>query len=161
MKSALGQLHRALTWVGVHLQSVVLLVIRLYWGWQFIQTGKGKLTHLDRTTNFFASLQIFGGPHLPAPKLNALLAGGTECVGGGLLLLGLGSRFASPALIFVMLTAYATADWEVLRGIFSDPDKFLGADPFLFLAASILVFVFGPGRFALDALIFKPRPTVD
>jgi putative oxidoreductase len=89
------------------------------------------------------------------------LAGGTECVGGGLLLLGLGSRFASPALIFVMLTAYATADWEVLRGIFSDPDKFLGADPFLFLAASILVFVFGPGRFALDALIFKPRPTVD
>jgi putative oxidoreductase len=156
MKSALGQFRRALTWVGVHLQSAVLLVIRLYWGWQFIQTGKGKLTHLDRTANFFGSLHIFGGPALPAPRLSVLLAGGTECLGGCLLLLGLWSRFASPALIFVMGMAYATADWDALHQIFANPDKFLGADPFLFLAAAILVFVFGPGRIALDALIFKP-----
>ena len=33
------------------LQSPLLLVIRLYWGWQFAQDGWGKLTHLDKVTD--------------------------------------------------------------------------------------------------------------
>lgn len=158
MVPLLGQIHRGLAWIGSRLQSLVLLAIRLYWGWQFIQTGKGKLTHLERTANFFGGLHIFGGAPLPVPKLNAVLASGTECVGGLLLLLGLWSRFASPALICVMAVAYATADWDALQVIWSNPDKFLSADPFLFMAAALLVFVFGPGWFALDTLIFKPAP---
>src|SRR5690348_2415855 len=72
-----------------YLQSPLLLAIRLYWGWQFFQTGKGKLMNLDRTAEFFQSL------HIPMPRLNACLAGGTECIGGLLLLLGLGSRLIS------------------------------------------------------------------
>ena len=64
------------------LQSPFLLIMRLYWGWQFAVTGWGKLTHLDRTAGFFANL------HIPMPKLNAMLAGSTECFGGLLLLLG-------------------------------------------------------------------------
>ena len=36
------------------LQSPLLLVIRLYWGWQFVQTGYGKLTNLGRTTGFLS-----------------------------------------------------------------------------------------------------------
>ena len=131
------------------LQSPLLLVIRLFWGWQFAQTGWGKLMNLDRTTGFFESL------HLPLPRLNAIAAGSVECFGGLLLLVGLGARFVSPALIFTMLVAYATADNEAARAIFSDPDKFTGAAPFLFLAASVIVFVFGPGKFSLDALLFK------
>lgn len=46
------------------LQSPLLLVLRLYCGWQFFLTGKGKLTHLDKTGGFFATL------HIPMPKLN-------------------------------------------------------------------------------------------
>ena len=57
--------------VASFLQSPLLLVIRLYWGWSFAQTGWGKLTHLERTAGFFESLNI------PAPKLNAIMAGGT------------------------------------------------------------------------------------
>ena len=41
--------------LAAHLQSPLLLVIRLYWGISFAQTGWGKLTHLDRTASFFAS----------------------------------------------------------------------------------------------------------
>ena len=37
--------------------------------------------------------------------------------------------------------------------IFSDPDKFVNADEFLFLFAVVIVFVCGPGVFSLDALI--------
>ncbi len=128
------------------LQSPLLLAIRLYWGWQFMQTGWGKLTNLERTTGFFESL------HIPLPKVNAIMAGGTECIGGFLLLIGLFARPASVPLIFCMGVAYATADRESLQAITSDPDKFVTAAPFLFLFASLIVLVFGPGKLSLDAL---------
>ncbi len=128
------------------LQSPLLLVIRLYWGWHFAQTGWGKLTHLEKTASFFESINI------PLPKLNALAAGSTECVGGILLALGLFARPAAVPLAFTMIVAYATADSEALHAIFSEPDKFLEAAPFLFLAAALLVLAFGPGKFSLDAL---------
>ena len=99
------------------LQSPLLLAVRLFWGWQFAQTGWGKLMNLDRTTGFFESLG------LPLPRLNAIAAGAVECGGGILLLIGLGSRFVSPALAFTMAVAYVTADNESVRAIFSEPDK--------------------------------------
>ena len=131
------------------LQSPLLLVIRLYWGWSFMQTGWGKLTHLERTTAYFTDL------HLPMPRLNAIMAGSTECLGGLLLALGLCARPASVPLIFTMLVAYATADSEALHAIVSDPDKFTGATPFLFLLAALIVLAFGPGKFSADALLSR------
>jgi putative oxidoreductase len=147
LSSAFSACSHAFAVVGDALQSFLLLAIRLYWGWSFFSTGKGKLLHLDRITTYFASL------HLPAPKLNAILAGSTECFGGLLLLVGLASRMVCVPLIFTMLVAYATAEREALTSLFSEPDKFTGAAPFLFLFAAVIVFVFGPGRFSLDALI--------
>jgi putative oxidoreductase len=135
--------------VADFLESPLLLVIRLYWGWQFAQTGWGKLMNLDRTAGFFESLNI------PLPKVNAVMAGGTECVGGALLALGLFARPAAVPLIFTMLVAYWTADREALNAIVSDPDKFVTAAPFLFLLASLIVLVFGPGKLSLDALLGK------
>ncbi|HEY8993935.1 MAG TPA: DoxX family protein [Lacunisphaera sp.] len=129
------------------LQSPLLLAIRLYWGWQFAQTGWGKLMNLDRTTGYFESL------HIPLPKLNAIMAGSTECVGGVLLALGLFARPAAVPLIGVMAVAYWTADRDALNAIVSDPDKFVTAAPFLFLFASLIVLVFGPGKLSLDALL--------
>ena len=150
LKSGLNSLETLLTRIGNALPSPLLLVLRLYWGWSFAQTGWGKLMHLDRTAGYFASL------HIPLPKLNALMAGGTECVGGLLLLVGLGSRLITVPLIFVMAVAYATAEQEAAQAIFSDPDKFVTAAPFLFLLTVVLVFAFGPGKFSLDAWLKRP-----
>lgn len=136
------------------LQSPVLLALRLYWGWQFFVTGRAHLENLDKTTAFFQSL------HIPSPKVNACLAGGTECVGGLLLLVGLGSRLVSLPLIFTMIIAYVTAESDSLKQIFSDPDKFVSATPFLFMLTCVIVLAFGPGVFSLDWLIekkVKPR----
>jgi putative oxidoreductase len=129
------------------LQSPFLLAIRLYWGWQFFQIGKGKLMNLEVPTHYFETL------HIPYPHLNAILAGSTECFGGLLLLLGLGSRIITVPLIFTMCIAYATAETDALHAIFSNPDKFVSAAPFEFMLAAIIVLVFGPGKFSLDALI--------
>ena len=133
------------------LQSPLLLVIRLYWGVAFAQTGWGKLMNLDRTAEFF------GGLGLPLPKLNALLAGATECGGGLLLALGLFARPVAVPLAFTMLVAYTTADREALLAITSDPEQFLGAAPFLFLLAALLVLAFGPGKLSLDHLLARKK----
>jgi putative oxidoreductase len=135
--------------LAAHLQSPLLLVIRLYWGVAFAQTGWGKLMNLDRTAEFF------GGLGLPLPRLNAIMAGATECGGGILLALGLFARPVSVPLVFTMLVAYATADKEALLAIMSDPEQFLGAAPFLFLLASLLVLAFGPGKLSLDHLLAR------
>ncbi len=132
-----------------YLQSPLLLVLRLYWGFSFAQTGWGKLTHLEKTTGFFESL------HIPMPRLNAMAAGSVECFGGVLLLLGLFARPVAVPLIFTMIVAYVTADNEALHAIFSDTDKFVSAAPFLYLLAALIVLAFGPGKFSLDALLFK------
>lgn len=149
ISSSYNKLDGLLATIGGWLQPILLLIIRGWWGWSFFLTGKGKLLNLEKTTGFFTELG------LPLPKLNAIMAGSTECLGGLLLLLGLGSRLVSVPLMFTMIVAYATADKEALQSIFSDPDKFTGAAPFLFLLASVIVFAFGPGKLSLDALLFK------
>ncbi|HEY3756379.1 MAG TPA: DoxX family protein [Opitutaceae bacterium] len=147
--SLLHRLHGALTTAGRCFAPLLLLFIRLYWGWQYHVTGQGKLSDLSHPTQFFASL------HIPAPHLNAIVVSVTECFGGLLLMVGLGTRFLVPIFIVEMLIAFITADRASFLAIFSDPDKFTGAAPFLFLASFLVLFAFGPGVFSLDALIFK------
>jgi hypothetical protein len=37
--------------------------------------------------------------------------------------------------------------------IFNDPDAFVSDAAFLFLLASVIVFIFGPGAFSVDAIL--------
>jgi putative oxidoreductase len=134
------------------LRSPLLLVLRVFWGWQFIETGWGKLMHLGRTAEYFSGLGI------PAAHLNAFMAGGTEFLGGCLLVLGLYARLASVPLIVTMLIAYATAEKEALMAITSDPSKFTSAAPFLFLLVLLIVLAFGPGTFSIDRLLNRKQP---
>jgi putative oxidoreductase len=141
--------------VGNVLRSPLLLVVRVYWGWEFFLTGKGKLMNLSKPAEYFAGLGI------PFPHFSAILAGCTECFGGVLLLLGLASRLITIPMMILLVVAYLTADVDAVRAIFSDPDKFLTAPEFQFLFAVVLVFVFGPGRFSLDALLSNYFKTAD
>jgi putative oxidoreductase len=129
------------------LQSPLLLLVRLYWGWQFAQSGWGRLHHIPQATQFFASL------HIPFPEANVVFVSSLEFVCGILLILGLTSRLIGLLLACDMIVAYITADPEALHFIFSDPGKFYNADPYTFLFASLLILIFGPGRFALDWLV--------
>lgn len=129
------------------LKSPFLLAVRLYWGWQLVQSGWGKLHHLDRVTDFFTSLS------LPAPGVTAHFVSSLELVGGIALILGLAMRLFGLMLTVNMLAAYWTADRDALKSIFSDPGKFYNADPFTFLFAALVVLIFGAGLFSLDAVL--------
>jgi putative oxidoreductase len=133
----------------------MLLAVRLYWGFQFAQTGSGKLHNLVKITGFFASLNI------PFPGLTAPFVATLEFVGGILLMLGLFSRPVALLLACNMFVAYWAADREALSAVFSDPGKFYAADPCTFLFASLMILIFGAGFFAFDTLVAKRLKTVE
>lgn len=127
-----------------HRQSPFLLLVRLYWGWQFSQTGWGKVNNIEKVTGFFTSLGI------PFPGGNAHFIAGLELVGGILLILGLASRPIGLMLTINMPVAYIAADWKAFVSFIGDPDQFIAATPFPFLLASLIVLVFGAGKLSVD-----------
>jgi putative oxidoreductase len=131
------------------LQSPLLLAIRLYWGWQFAQDGWGKLTHLDKVTQFFSSLS------LPAPGVAALMVALIELIGGTLFALGIASRLTSLVLFANMTMAYLSVpdDRTNFFHILSKPDDFYGASPYTYWFAALLILILGPGVFAVDWFI--------
>src|SRR5215831_7648194 len=136
------------------LQSPLLLVIRLYWGWQFMQDGWGKLTHLDKVTDFFTSL------NLPAPHMTATFVGLVEFVGGILFTLGIASRLTALVLFVNMTMAYLSVpdDRVNFSHIFSKPEDFYGATPYTYWFAALLILILGPGAIAVDTLIRRRMP---
>jgi putative oxidoreductase len=133
------------------LQSPFLLLVRIYWGFQFAQSGWGRLHHLGNATQFFSSLG------LPAPGPTVVFISLLEFAGGILLILGLGTRLTGLLLAGDMVGAYALADREAFTSILTDPGKFYGADPYTFLFASLLVLIFGAGKFSLDYWFWRRR----
>ncbi len=130
-----------------YLHSPFLLAVRLYWGWQLVESGWGKLHNLDKVTEYFTSLG------LPVPAQTAVIISCVELFGGIFLALGLLSRLTALVLTVNLIAAYVIGDREALFSIFSDPDKFYAAAPYTFLIASLIVLIFGAGKASLDTLL--------
>ncbi len=144
MFSAIRGFYEGLVRVGESFQSILLFVMRLYWGFGFYQSGMGKFNDISKVTQYFQSLNI------PFAEANAYIAASIETGGGLLLMMGLASRLAAIPLAVVMCTAYVTAHRPALLNIFNDPDTFLSQPPFLFLLTCLIVFAFGPGKCSID-----------
>jgi putative oxidoreductase len=136
-----------MTHIFDNLRSPLLLIGRLYIGWQLFVTGKGKLGNIQQFADYLTSL------HIPAPEVNARFVASLECFGGLLLLVGLAARLIAIPLVVNFIVAYATGDHQAFVNVFKDPDAFIAATPFLYLVVCAVVLAFGPGIFSLDALI--------
>jgi putative oxidoreductase len=150
-KATIANLYLRFQHGSAALQSPLLLLVRLYWGWQFAQSGWGRLHHLDNATQFFSSLG------LPTPETTVIAISLLEFVGGLLLIAGLGTRLTGLLLAGDMIGAYVLSDRDALASVLSDPGKFYNADPYTFLFASLLVLAFGAGRFSLDYWLWRRR----
>ena len=146
----LAAAYEALCLVLNSLRNPLLLAIRLYWGWQFATDGWGKLTHLERVTEYFGS-----SLHLPAPGATALMVGLVEFIGGILFAAGMGSRLVSLVLFVNMTVAFLAApdDRVNFSHMFSKPEDFYGAGPYTYWFAALLILILGPGLFAVDTLL--------
>jgi len=140
-------------------QSLFLVLIRLYIGYQSIIAGWGHFHNIDRTAHFFATL------HIPAPKFSVIMSAGAELVGGALLLVGFGSRLVAlvlavdffVAIFSVQLSNNDFSLREVLSGIWDNQDSILKDDAFPFLITALIVLFFGPGWFSIDGIIRRLR----
>lgn len=129
------------------LDWLALLVARLTVGVLFLSTGWGKVHNLDKVTEYFVELKI------PMAGVNAIAASFTELVCGALLVVGLGSRLASPPLIVTMIVALVTAKRAEIHGV---ADLF-GQVEWTYVALLLVVVVAGPGKASLDAVVSKRR----
>src|ERR1700752_415627 len=78
---------------------VAQLLVRLFVGYFFMETGWGKLHNLDGFALRYA------GWGIPYPFFNAALSAYTEFIGGWLTIFGLGMRLVSIPMIINMLVA--------------------------------------------------------
>ncbi len=132
---------------GNALQSLLLLLIRLFWGGLFFRAGFGKLLTIDSVIGFFQTLNI------PAPAFSAYLTAIIECFGGALLFIGLGSRLVAIPLIIIMIVAFLSAYPDSLQLLFSKPTALTMREPFAFFFACMIILIFGPGKYSVDQLI--------
>jgi len=127
-------------------QSPALLVIRLIWGCLFLQAGVGKWMDMGQTIENFTNFGIM------YPMFNAYLVATVETLGGICLILGFLTRVAALPLLITMIVAVITVHYEPAMQFLFKPDQFLAEYPFTFLYSSLILLVFGPGLFSIDAL---------
>ena len=137
--------------MGERLDFLPVLLARLTLGWVFVNSGWGKLHHLDKVIEYFTDLGI------PAAHLQAPVAATTELLAGAAVLVGLLTRLASLPLIGVMLVALLTAR----RADIESANALFGLIEYAYIVMLVQLAVKGGGRLSLDAVIDRrlPAPT--
>lgn len=126
-------------------QWVPQLLVRLFVGYFFLESGWGKIHSLDAFTDRFA------GWGIPAPAFNAALSGWTEFLGGLLIVLGVCTRLVSIPLFINMLVAVLAVKLKRVGGL----DDFVELDEPLYALGFLWLFFSGPGWVSLDHLLAR------
>jgi putative oxidoreductase len=126
------------------LQSPFLLALRLYVSWQFLKSGWLKLADWETTRFLFE--EEYRVPLL-SPTLAAVAGTAGEIVFPVLLVIGLLSRYAALGLSAVNVLAVVSYAHVLLGEGF---EAALGQH-YLWGLILLVVLVFGPGRWSLDA----------
>lgn len=125
------------------LTNISPLLIRLVIAVVFISSGYGKLTDLDKVTEFFTELGIV------APRLNAVVVASTEFFGGLCIAVGLATRLAALPLAMTMVVAIVTALLPDVTGVV----ELASLSEFAYLTMFLSLVLTGPGRISVDHLI--------
>jgi putative oxidoreductase len=141
-KSLASLAEKALVWIS-SFEWLAPLLVGLFVGYFFFETGWAKLHNLNAFTARFTQLGI------PHPAFNAALSAYTECVGEALTIIGLGTRLVSIPMMINMAVAIITVKMKSVAGI----DDFGELDEPLYGLALFWLFLAGPGRVSVDQLI--------
>ncbi|MDB5967753.1 MAG: DoxX family protein [Hydrocarboniphaga sp.] len=138
-------MYRALVGAAERLSWLAPLLMRLVFGYFWLETGWAKLHNLDGFTERFISWGI------PFPAFSAGLSAWAEFIGGGLMMAGLATRATMVAMIVNMLVAMAL----VVLPTISTLDEFVELDETIYVLALFWLLMAGPGKASLDHLIAK------
>ena len=140
----------ALDGVAASATDVWLLIGRVALAWVFVASGWGHIFNPAGLAAYLTNLKA------PAPELLAWIGLIMEVVIGITLVFGVTTRYGAAVGITFLIVATALAHryWE-----FSGPAVAAQYNNFLknisILGVMLYVFVFGPGRFSLDAMMRK------
>ncbi len=126
-----------------HLRWLAPLLMRLFLGYFFLETGWGKIHNLDAFT------QRFIGWGIPHPAFNAALSAYTEFIGGALTIVGLFTRAISIPMIINMAVAVLTVKIKQVGGL----NDFVELDEPLYALGFFWLMMAGPGAVSLDYLL--------
>lgn len=129
--------------VTYRLRWLAPLLMRLFLGYFFLETGWGKIHNLSAFTQHFMEWGI------PYPAFNAALSAYTEFFGGALTLVGLFTRLVSIPMIINMAVAILTVKIKQISGL----NDFVEADEPLYALGFFWLMMAGPGAVSLDYLI--------
>ena len=121
------------------------LVVRLFFGYFWLETGWAKLEGLDDFTQRFMEWGV------PLPAFSAAVSAWTELLGGGLIMLGLCTRLIAIPMIFNMVIAIALV---VIKDVHSFTE-FVELDEFVYILLFFWLMLAGPGVVSLDTLLTR------
>lgn len=119
------------------------LLVRLFVGYFFFETGWSKLQNLDAFADRFA------GWGIPYPAFNAALSAYTECIGGALTVVGLFTRLVSIPMMINMLVAIVSVRLKTVGSL----SEFVELDEPLYLLCFLWLMIEGAGRVSVDSLL--------
>ncbi len=118
-----SSLNRRVRGLAEPLDGLPPLLFRLILAPVLMQAGWNKIIGFENTAAWFG-----GSLGLPFPELMVTLAAGAELFGGGLLLVGLGTRWVSVPLMVTMLVAVFAVHWPNGWLAISDASSWLAND---------------------------------
>lgn len=123
------------------LDSIAVLVGRVFISILFILAGWAKLTAISGTAGYFGSLG------LPMPTVSAIVVGLIEFLGGIAILVGFKTRIAALIVALFVLGATVVAHMD-----FSDGMNVMMAQKNLAIAGGLLALAaYGAGSYSIDA----------
>jgi putative oxidoreductase len=129
---------------------VLLLLIRLSFGWDIYTSGHAHLNDVAGMTKKFEQWQV------PHPRQSVYISAYTELFGGLILMAGIATRLVTIPLIFNFATAIATAGRENVVNLFKqDFSNIVDDAAFPYLIICLIFFVIGPGVFSIDGLLAR------
>jgi putative oxidoreductase len=132
--------------------DAVLIVGRLAMGIIFFQSGFAKLGALG------AFSESLGNRGIAFPGFWGPVGAISEFIGGTMIILGLGTRYAAALIVvfIIIATAIAHRYWE-----FAEPARRLQEGQFYknlaIIGGALFLFICAAGRFSLDAILMKKR----
>ncbi|WP_082121025.1 DoxX family protein [Dyella japonica] len=121
------------------------LVVRVVFGYFWLETGIAKVHNLDGFT------QRFVGWGIPFPAFSAGLSAWTELLGGLLIMLGLCTRLVCIPMLINMAVAVVLVVSANLTGL----DDYVEADEIVYSLIFFWLLISGPGRASLDTLLAR------
>lgn len=132
-----------------YLQDPLLVVLRIYVGWQFFKSGLLKLDSWDSTMYLFNN--EYEVPLL-SPGLAAVLGTAGELVFPVLIWLGLAGRLSALGLQFVNIVAVVSYAHVIFNPEFGTG---AAADHYYWGLMLLVVMIFGSGRLSVDHLLTR------